>query len=230
MTSLERSETGARTAPRAFLGHPIGLSVLFGTEMWERFSFYGMRSLLVLYLTQYLLLPGHIEGVWGYTAIRSGFEFFAGPLDIQPLSSLIYGLYTGLIYMTPLLGGWIADRFIGQKRVVIIGIVLMALGHFMMAVESLLFPALLLLVFGGGMFKPNTTSQVGSLYAPGDTRRDSAYSIFYVGINIGAFLSPLVCGTLGETVGWHYGFAAAGVGMLFALAVYLCGLQHAPRG
>lgn len=197
--------------------------------MWERFSFYGMRSLLVLYLTQYLLLPGHVENVWGYAAIKSGFEFFAGPLDIQPLSSLIYGLYTGLIYLTPLLGGWIADRFLGQKRVVIIGIVLMALGHFMMAVESLLFGALLLLVIGGGMFKPSTTSQVGSLYAPGDPRRDRAYSIFYVGINIGAFLSPLVCGTLGEQVGWHYGFAAAGVGMLFALAVYVMGFSTLPE-
>jgi POT family proton-dependent oligopeptide transporter len=229
MTSYERSEAGAPPATRTFIGHPIGLSVLFGTEMWERFSYYGMRSLLVLYLTQYLLLPGHVEGVWGYATIKSGFELFSGPLDIQPLSSLIYGLYTGLIYMTPLFGGWLADSVLGQKRVVIIGIVLMALGHFMMAIESILFPALLLLVIGGGLFKPNTTSQVGSLYAPGDTRRDSAYSIFYVGINVGAFLSPLVCGTLGETVGWHYGFAAAGVGMLFALAVYLLGFNTLPE-
>ena len=228
MTSLDHSKAGAQGAPRSFLGHPIGLSILFGTEMWERFSYYGMRSLLVLYLTQYLLLTGRVEGVWGYSTVKSGFEFFSGPLEIQPLSSLIYGLYTGLIYMTPLFGGWLADRVLGQKRVVIIGILLMAIGHFMMAVESLLFPALLFLVIGGGMFKPNTTSQVGSLYAPGDTRRDSAYSIFYVGINIGAFLSPLVCGTLGETVGWHYGFAAAGVGMLFALVVYLIGFNSLP--
>jgi POT family proton-dependent oligopeptide transporter len=229
VTSLDRPASAERIASRGFLGHPPGLSILFGTEMWERFSYYGMRSLLVLYLTRYLLLPGQVEGVWGYASIKGGFEFFTGPLDVQPLSSLIYGSYTGLIYFTPLLGGWIADRFLGQKRVVIIGIVLMALGHFMMAVESLLFGALLLLVVGGGMFKPNTTSQVGSLYAPGDTRRDRAYSIFYVGINVGAFLSPLVCGTLGETVGWHYGFAAAGVGMLFALAVYLMGYNALPE-
>jgi POT family proton-dependent oligopeptide transporter len=229
VTSLDGSSDIERAGARGFLGHPPGLSILFGTEMWERFSYYGMRSLLVLYLTQYLLLPGHVETVWGYTSIKSGFEFFAGPLDIQPLSSLIYGLYTGLIYLMPLLGGWIADRFLGQKRVVIIGIVLMALGHFMMAVESLLFPALLLLVIGGGLFKPNTTSQVGLLYAPGDTRRDRAYSIFYVGINIGAFLSPLVCGTLGEQVGWHYGFSAAGVGMVFALVVYLMGFNTLPE-
>ena len=220
----------AETVPeKTLFGHPRGLSFLFGTEMWERFSYYGMRALFVLYLTEYLLLPGHVEHVWGYSSVKSFFEFFSGPLAVQPLSSLLYGSYTGLIYFTPLLGGWLADRVMGQRRVVIVGIVLMALGHFMMAFEALLFPALLLLVIGGGIFKPNTTSQVGSLYALGDHRRDSAYSIFYVGINIGAFLSPLVCGTLGEEVGWHYGFAAAGVGMLFALVVYLAGFRTLPE-
>jgi POT family proton-dependent oligopeptide transporter len=214
---------------REFLGHPLGLSVLFGTEMWERFSYYGMRALLVLYLTKYLLLPGHVENVWGYVAIKGFFESFAGPLDTQPLSSLIYGSYTGLIYFTPLPGGWIADRVLGQRRVVVIGIVMMALGHFMMAVENLLFPALFLLIVGGGIFKPNTTGQVGSLYAPGDHRRDRAYSIFYVGVNVGSFFAPLVCGTLGEEVGWHYGFGAAGVGMLVALAIYLWGFNTLPE-
>ncbi len=197
--------------------------------MWERFSYYGMRALLVLYLTKYLLLPGHIEYVWGYGAVKQFLEFFAGPLDIQPLSSLIYGFYTGLIYFTPLPGGWIADRVLGQKRVVLFGIILMAFGHFMMAVERLLFPALLLLVIGGGIFKPNTSGQVGSLYAAGDPRRDRAYSIFYVGVNVGAFLAPLICGTLGEEVGWHYGFGAAGVGMLIALAIYLAGFSALPE-
>jgi POT family proton-dependent oligopeptide transporter len=218
-----------RTGAREFLGHPAGLSVLFGTEMWERFSYYGMRALLVLYLTKYLLLPGHVEHVWGYAGIKGFFEYFAGPLDAQPLSSLIYGSYTGLIYFTPLPGGWLADRVLGQRRVVVLGIILMAFGHFMMAVESLLFPALFLLVIGGGIFKPNTTGQVGSLYAPGDHRRDRAYSIFYVGVNVGAFIAPLVCGTLGEEVGWHYGFGAAGVGMLIALAVYLIGFNTLPE-
>lgn len=210
-------------------GHPAGLTVLFGTEMWERFSYYGMRALLVLYLTKYLLLPGHVEHVWGYASVKSFFEFFSGPLAIQPLSSLLYGGYTGLIYFTPLVGGWLADRVMGQRRVVIGGIILMAFGHFMMAFEALLFPALFLLVVGGGMFKPNTTSQVGSLYRQDDHRRDRAYSIFYVGVNIGAFLSPLVCGTLGEQVGWHYGFAAAGVGMLIALIVYIAGFHTLPE-
>lgn len=214
---------------REVFGHPAGLSVLFATEMWERFSYYGMRALLVLYLTKYLLLPGHIENVWGYGAIKSFFESFAGPLDIQPLSSLIYGSYTGLIYFTPLPAAWISDRLLGQKRGAIVGIVMMAFGHFMMAFEALLFPALFLLVMGGGLFKPNTSGQVGSLYSPGDHRRDRAYSIFYVGVNVGAFLAPFVCGTLGEEAGWHFGFGAAGVGMLIALVVYLAGFSALPE-
>ncbi len=209
-------------------GHPRGLTTLFGTEMWERFSYYGMRALLILYLTLYLLLPGRVEHVLFYPQVKAMFEWMAGPLNVQQLSSLIYGTYTGLVYATPLLGGWVADRFLGQRRTVTIGIATMAAGHFMMASEALLFPALLLLIFGGGFFKTNTSAQVGMLYAPGDSRRDRAYSIFYVGVNIGAFLAPLVAGTLGEKVGWHYGFASAGVGMLLALAVYVRGWRNLP--
>jgi proton-dependent oligopeptide transporter, POT family len=229
--SSSESAAAERAPPRTqeLLGHPTGLFVLFGTEMWERFSYYGMRALLVLYLTKYLLLPGHAEFVWGYAAIKGGFESIAGPLEVQQISSLIYGFYTGLMYFTPLPGGWLADRVLGQKRAVVVGIVLMALGHFLMAFESLLFPALFLLVAGGGTFKPNTTAQVGSLYAAGDRRRDHAYSVFYMGINVGAFIAPLVCGTLGEEAGWHFGFAAAGVGMLFALAIYLFGFNSLPE-
>src|SRR5262249_38365524 len=178
MSSIAASAGERRARTREFLGHPLGLSVLFATEMWERFSYYGMRALLVLYMTKYLLLPGHVENVWGYGAIKSGLESFAGPLDIQPLSSLIYGLYTGFVFFTPLLGGWLADRWFGQKRVVVFGILLMAIGHFMMVFEQLLFVALAVLIIGVGVFKPNTTSQVGSLYALGDERRDRAYSIF----------------------------------------------------
>ena len=136
-----------------------------------------------------------------------------GPLDIQPLSSHIYGLYTGLVYLTPVLGGYLADRVLGQRRMVVIGAALMAVGHFMMAFEPLFLLALLVLILGNGAFKPNISTQVGTLYAPGDPRRDRAFSIFYVGINLGAFLAPLVCGTLGEELGWHYGFGAAGIGM-----------------
>ena len=141
-----------------------------------------------------------------------------GPLDVQPLSSQIWGFYTGLVYFTPIFGGLLADRVLGQRRTVVIGAVLMAIGHFMMAVEQLFLFALLALILGNGCFKPNISTQVGGLYPPGDHRRDRAYSIFYVGINVGAFLAPLICGTLGEQVGWHYGFAAAGVGMCIGLA------------
>lgn len=189
---------------RQFLGHPAGLAILFFTEMWERFSFYGMRALLIYYMTKHLLIE-------------------------QGLASHLYGLYGGLVYFTPLLGGWLADRYLGQHRCVVLGGLLMAAGHFLMAFEALFFPALGLLILGNGAFKPNISAQVGGLYAQGDTRRDRAFSIFYVGINLGAFLAPLVCGYLGERWGWHYGFGAAGVGMMFGLGVYLLGRRLLPR-
>ncbi|MEW6138676.1 MAG: peptide MFS transporter [Thermodesulfobacteriota bacterium] len=181
-------------------GHPKGLFVLFFTEMWERFSYYGMRALLVYYMVKHLMLP-HAE------------------------ASHIYGLYTGLVYLTPLFGGILADRVIGQRNAVMLGGVLMAVGHFMMAWEVLFFPALGFLILGNGAFKPNISTQVGSLYRPGDARRDRAFSIFYVGINLGAFFSPLACGTLGETYGWHYGFGAAGIGMVIGLGIYVWGRE-----
>src|SRR4051812_46647772 len=155
-------------------------------------------------------------------------EALFGPLSVQALASQIYGLYTGLVYLTPVFGGFLADRYLGQRRTVIIGAALMAAGHFMMASEALFFLALLTLILGNGAFKPNISTQVGGLYAPGDPRRDRAYSIFYVGVNVGAFLAPLVCATLGEAVGWHYGFGAAGIGMLIGLATYLCASRTLP--
>jgi proton-dependent oligopeptide transporter, POT family len=179
-------------------GHPKGLYVLFLTEMWERFSYYGMRALLVYYMVKQLAFA-------------------------QGYASHVYGFYTGFVYLTPLFGGILADRVLGQRKTVILGAVLMAIGHFMMAFESLFFPALFFLILGNGAFKPNISTQVGNLYAPGDPRRDRAFSIFYVGINLGAFFSPLVCGTLGELYGWHYGFTAAGIGMIAGLLIYLSG-------
>ncbi len=223
--SSSRSEP---VAGAEFLGHPRGLTFLFATEMWERFSYYGMRALLVLYMVKYVLLPGTSGQVVGLGALKSVFETLLGPLEVQPFASTIYGTYTGLVYLTPIFGGILADRVLGHRRTVIIGALLMAIGHFMMAFESLLLLALTFLILGNGAFKPNMSSQVGQLYTPGDPRRDRAYSIFYVGINIGAFLAPLVCGTLGERAGWHYGFAAAGIGMLIALAIYLAGTSHLP--
>jgi proton-dependent oligopeptide transporter, POT family len=209
-------------------GHPRGLSVLFATEMWERFSYYGMASLLVLYLVKYLLLPGQVEGIIGYATVKRALEGMFGPLAPQPLASQIYGFYTGLAYFTPVIGGWLADRVLGQRLTCIIGALLMALGHFLMMSERLLFLALACLILGIGAFKPNVSTQVGSLYAPGDARRVRAYSIYYFGINVGAFLAPLIAGTLGGEVGWRYGFMASGIGMLVSLAIYLTGLRHLP--
>jgi POT family proton-dependent oligopeptide transporter len=215
-------------SPATRFGHPAGLSVLFGTEMWERFSYYGMRALLVLYMTKYLLLEGRADAVIGFAGLRSALESVFGPLETQPLASQIYGLYTGLVYFTPVLGGLLSDRVLGPRRTIILGALLMAAGHFLMALEGSFLIALLLLILGNGTFKPNISTQVGQLYPEGDSRRDRAYSIFYVGINLGAFLAPLVCGTLGESLGWHYGFTAAGVGMLIALGIYLTGQRHLP--
>ena len=229
MAEGAHSAGDAMTPARADLfGHPKGLTFLFTTEMWERFSYYGMRALLVLYMTKYLLIPEHSGNVLGLAGLKHGLEAVFGPLDVQPFSSQIYGLYTALVYLTPVFGGLLADRVLGQRRTVIIGAILMAIGHFLMAVEPLFLFALAALILGNGAFNPNISTQVGGLYPPGDRRRDRAYSIFYVGINVGAFLAPLVCGTLGEEAGWHYGFAAAGVGMLIGLAIYLYAMPLLP--
>lgn len=213
---------------KTWFGHPAGLTILFFTEMWERFSYYGMRSLLVLYLTQYLLLPANGDGVFGLAELKSALESIFGPLAPQALASQLYGLYTGLVYFTPLFGGILADRYLGPRRTVMLGALLMAGGHFLMALPMAFLPALLLLILGNGCFKPNISTQVGGLYPVGDPRRDGAFTIFYMGINLGALFSPLICGTLGQRYGWHYGFAAAGIGMLLGLLVYLLGQRHLP--
>ena len=225
---VERDAAATPSAGRDFLGHPRGLAVLFASEAWERFSYFGNAALVVLYMTKYLLDPSRVDTVLGLGAVRAALEFLFGRLDPQPLASQLFGFYTGLAYFTPILGGLVADRLLGQHRTVIIGGVFMAIGHFMMAFEALFLLALLMLIVGIGAFKPNISTQVGALYAPGDDRRDRAYSIFYLGINIGAFLAPLVCGTLAVQYGWHYGFAAAGVGMLVSLAIYLYGRRTLP--
>ena len=207
---------------------PRGLAILFTTEMGERFSFYGMRSLLLLFMLRALLLPGHAERVWGLAGLRHGLETVFGPLSAQAFGSQIVGLYGGLVYLTPIFGGLLADRLLGARRTVVLGAAIMAVGHFLMAYEPMFLVALTLLILGNGAFKPNVSTQVGRLYPPDDPRVDRGYSIFYLGINLGAFLAPLVCGTLGETIGWDYGFAAAGLGMSAALAVYLVGLRRLP--
>ncbi len=198
--------------------------------MWERFSYYGMRSLLVLYMVDHLLVrPDVGQKVLGFTAIKSFIEhlpWVGQTLGPQPLSSQIYGFYTAFVYLTPFFGGMLADRVLGQRKTVVLGAVLMAIGHFLMASEHFFFLALMFLICGNGAFKPNISTQVGLLYPQGDPRRDGAFTIFYMGINLGAFFSPLVCGTLGQTVGWHWGFGAAGVGMVAGLLIYLTGQKY----
>ncbi|WP_224367362.1 peptide MFS transporter [Hyalangium versicolor] len=205
------NEAAPLPAPPA-RGHPRGLYVLFFTEMWERFSYYGMRALLVLYLLNYL--------------------------QFQPeQSSGIYKWYTSLVYLMPLLGGFLADRFLGMRASIILGSSLMAVGHFLMAFEPLpiFYAALAFLIVGNGFFKPNMSTLVGKMYRQGDARRDGAFTIFYMGINLGAFLAPLVCGWLRQNMGptpgmgFHYGFAAAGVGMVFGLVIFLFGQKHVMR-
>ncbi len=198
------------------------------TEMWERFSYYSMLALLVLYMVKYLFEPTQVESVFGYAAVKDALEFLFGPLSTQALASHIYGLYTGLLFLTPLIGGLLADRVLGQRATVVVGAIMMSIGQFMLVFESLFFLGLLTLILGNGAFKPNTLTQVGALYAPGDARRDRAFLIVLVGGNVGAFFAPLVSGALAQALGWRYGFASAGVGMLIALVVYLAALPTLP--
>jgi POT family proton-dependent oligopeptide transporter len=229
MTSLEAADVKVSPAhEREFLGHPIGLTYLFGTEMWERFSYYGMRAILVLYLTNVLLLEPVSSTVIGHDTIRAMFEAITGPLNVQQYSSMIYGTYTGLVYFTPIVGGVVADGWLGQRYTVIVGAVMMAIAEFTLMSPQFFFIGLLLLIVGNGFFKPNISTQVGNLYKPGDHRIDSAYSIFYVGINVGAFFSPLIAGTLAEDVGYPWGFFSAGIGMVIGLIVYVYALHTLP--
>jgi POT family proton-dependent oligopeptide transporter len=212
---------------RAFLGHPRGLAFLAFTEAWERFSYYGMQTLLVLYMVHQLLLPGHIENVAGFAFLR-GVLAHGHPMSDQQIASAVFGLYTGLVYFTPFFGGLLADWLLGRTRTIVLGACLMALGHFLMAFDVSFLAALVCLMLGSGCFKGNIATQVGGLYPPEDLRRADAFQIFYLGINAGVIIAPLVTGTLAEKVAWHYGFAAAGVGMLVSLVIYLSGRRYLP--
>lgn len=220
--------TDASRRAGEYMGHPRGLAYIAFTEAWERFSFYGMQALLVLYMVGHLLQPGTVETVAGFAGFRRAIESVFGPLSIQALASQVFGLYIGLIYFMPIIGGLLGDRVIGRRRAVLLGAFAMALGHFMMAFEAAFLPALAALIVGSGLLKGNLAAQVGNLYATDDRRRDSAYTIYCTAINIGAFVAPLVCGTLGEFYGWHYGFGAAGIGMLIGIVIYLAGSQYLP--
>ena len=192
-----------RLPPADWFGQPRGLTILFLTETWDTFSFYGMRALLVLYMTKHLMLA-------------------------QQTASWIYGCYAALIYLTPVFGGLIADRWLGRRSAVLIGGAIMAGGHFMMAFESLLLPALATIAIGNGLFLPSLPSQIDSLYERDDPRRKSAYNVYYVGVNLGALAAPVVIGTVGEVFGFHWGFALAGLGMIVGLATYVAGGRYLP--
>jgi POT family proton-dependent oligopeptide transporter len=195
-----QDDSGARTE---WFGHPRGLTVLFLTEMWEKFSFYGMRAMLVYYMTKTLAMD-------------------------QGKASMVYGTYTAFVYLTPVFGGWIADRYLARRTAVILGGSIMALGHFLMAFEPLLYIALATIAVGNGLYLPSLPSQIRSLYKPDDARGSIAYSVYYVGVNLGAFLAPIGCGTIGELYGWHWGFGVAGLGMVAGLLTYVFGRRYLP--
>src|SRR4051812_47785552 len=213
--------TGEEHVPELF-GHPKGLWFLAFTEAWERFSYYGMQALLVLYMVKFLLHPEHVGHVIGFDWIR---KFYPG-VEGQALASQIFGNYTALVYLTPIFGGLVADWWLGRRHSVLLGALIMAVGHFLMAFEGAFLFALLCLVTGCGLFKGNIASQVGALYKPDDLRRADAFQVFYLGINAGVIASPFIVGTLGEKVGWHYGFTAAGVGMLLSIGIFLAGQKY----
>jgi POT family proton-dependent oligopeptide transporter len=198
----------AATADKQWFGHPRGLATLFFTEMWERFSYYGMRALLILYMVGSVQQPG------------LGFG--------EKRAATIYGLYTMMVYLMGIPGGFIADRWLGHYRAVLVGGIIIACGHFSMAIPGMpfFFAGLGLIVIGTGLLKPNVSTMVGSLYTPEDKRRDSGFSIFYMGINLGAFIAPLITGYLGQKINWHIGFGAAGVGMTLGLIQYVAGKKY----
>jgi POT family proton-dependent oligopeptide transporter len=218
---------GARE-DRAFFGHPRGLAILAFTEAWERFSFSGMQALLVLYMVGQLLHPGHVEHVLGFAPFSRLLQAVYGPMAAQPLSSVIFGLYSSFVFFLPVFGGALGDRVVGQHRMVMAGAILMALGHFMMAFDQSFLIALALLILGAGCLKGNISTQVGALYADDDRRRTDAFQIFSIATNVGVIAAPLVCGTLGEVYGFQYGFGVAGIGMLVGLVIYIAGTKSLP--
>lgn len=224
--SAELSEPSVE-ARRETLGHPRGIYYLALTETWERFSFYGMQALLVLFMVQELLLPGNVGTVAGMGAYRSALETVFGSLSNQQLATQTFGFYSSLVYATPLIGGLMADRWLGAKKTVLIGIALMTAGHAAMVFNASFLFALLLLILGSGCLKGNIAAQVGHLYPVSEeTRRSNGFAIFSTGINIGGVAGPLVCGLVAQTWGWHAGFGLAGVMMLVSAIIYLAGLDH----
>jgi proton-dependent oligopeptide transporter, POT family len=225
---LPRNRRAAGADPAA--RHPPGLFYLAFTEAWERFSYYGMTALLALYLVQQLLTPGHADQVLGLDALRRVMEV-RGPMSDAAFASLIYGWYGGLVYFTPILGGLVADRWLGTKATVVLGALLMSAGHIAMTFDATFLIALALLIAGSGCLKGNISAQVGQLYpVAAESLRTQGYAIFSAGINIGAVAGPLVCGGLAAAFGWHAGFGCAAGLMIVALVTYLAGQRHLPSG
>lgn len=221
----------AATADKAtndLFGQPRGLTWLAGTQFWESFSLYGMQALLTLYMVGQLLLPGHVENVFGLAATRSAIESVTGPLSTQAFAVQLFGLWAGLVRFTPVFGGLIGDRLLGRRRSIMIGCLLMTAGHFCMAFDASFLLALLLLMLGTGFANANLFSQLGSLYGPDDRRRDDGLQLYYFALNCGAFTAPIICGWMGQEFGWHMAFGLAGFGMLAGLFVYWRGSRHLP--
>ena len=211
----------AEKTEKTFFGHPVGLFYLSFTEAWERFSYYGMQTLLVLYMTKQLLFPPHVGRIVGFGAFRAGLESVYGHLTPVALASATFGLYAGLVYVTPILGGLLADRVLGRTKTVTLGALLMTAGHFLMAFDVSFLIALLCLLLGVGCFKGNIATQVGDLYAKGDIRRADAFQFYMFGIQVAVIIAPLVTGGLAQEIAWHWGFGAAGVGMVIGLLIFL---------
>ncbi len=235
MTATTADDQTSAAAPKGadLFGHPRGLYVLAGTELWDRISFHGMQALLTLYMAEQLLLPGHVEKIAGFGPFRSVVEGVFGHLTVQGLATQVFGLYIGFVYFTPALGGWLGDQVLGRRRAVTLGALLMTAGHFCMAFDQSFLLALLFLIFGAGIFRGNLVPQVGELYRPDDRRRGVAFQLYMSMVNLGAFIAPVVTGALGARYGWHVGFAFAGFGMLIGLIIYTAGQSqlapHAPR-
>jgi POT family proton-dependent oligopeptide transporter len=225
-TALEDAPLRPRS-PDLF-GHPKGLWVLAGTELWDRISFHGMQALLTLYMAGELLLPGRVDGVVGFAGYRAVVEGVTGPLSVQGLAAQTFGLYVGLVSFTPVFGGLIGDRWLGRRNSIALGALLMTAGHFALAFDASFLVALLLLILGAGFLRGNVSAQLRSLYPEGDRRAADAFQVYFLAINMGAFIAPLVTGGLQVGWGWHPAFAAAGFGMLIGLLVYLWGTRHLP--
>jgi POT family proton-dependent oligopeptide transporter len=231
-TSIGDGET--KPGGRDIFGHPRGLVVLAGTELWDRISFHGMQALLTLYMVGQLFTPGHVEKIVGFTGFRAFIEHITGPLTTQALATQIFGVYVGLVYFTPSLGGALGDQVLGRRRTVALGALLMTAGHFCMAFDQSFLLAMLLLILGAGCLRGNLQPQVGELYSAQDRRRAVAFQLYASMINLGAFIAPVLTGALGQAFGWHAAFAFAGFGMLVGLIIYISGQRElapeAPRG